>query len=114
MSKPGEGSGYLPTMNDIRLFGRRVSGGRTMGEGAEVACQAHIQEYNSCVATNGSTHAQCLTLEDAVLECKGSFLCPALAAQWVRCLAAKKKGYKDTCEQEKSALEGCMNANSTE
>eukprot|EP00287_Rhodomonas_sp_CCMP768_P012064 CAMPEP_0196724728 /NCGR_PEP_ID=MMETSP1091-20130531/6478_1 /TAXON_ID=302021 /ORGANISM="Rhodomonas sp., Strain CCMP768" /LENGTH=100 /DNA_ID=CAMNT_0042066889 /DNA_START=189 /DNA_END=491 /DNA_ORIENTATION=+ len=100
-------------MKDITLFGRRVSGGRTMGEGAEVACKAHNADLVACKQKHGEKASACEEFENALLECKGSFLCPALSVQWVRCrhLSKEKPG---ACDSEKAALEACMNCNSTE
>eukprot|EP00960_Hanusia_phi_P020526 605368-Hanusia_phi.AAC.1 len=50
-------------MKDITLFGRRVSGGRTMGEGADIACKAVIDKFKACRERNPTNPTACA--EDA-------------------------------------------------
>ena len=46
-------------MKDLTLFGRRVSGGRTMGEGADMACQSVISKLTMCKARNEGKAGAC-------------------------------------------------------
>jgi len=85
-----------------------------MGEGADIACQSVISALASCKAQSQGKPSSCLKEADAVLECKGSFLCPAVAAQWMKCLDAKARGAVADCSVERAALSHCMDCNSTE
>ena len=50
----------------------------------------------------------CACQADAVLECRGSFLCPAVQAQWMKCMKAKAEGRPVVCDSEKAALTECV------
>ena len=47
---------------------------------ADIACQKEIDNLTLCRGMNaaGANKNACASQEDAVLECRGSFLCPAV------------------------------------
>ncbi|EKX34061.1 hypothetical protein GUITHDRAFT_155846 [Guillardia theta CCMP2712] len=100
-----KGSGYIPTIKDITLFGRR---------GADIACKAVIEKLKACRERNPTNPSACAEDADNVMECRGSFLCPAVAAAWVKCMEAKANGFVSECDRQREALSHCMDCNSTE
>jgi hypothetical protein len=50
----------------------------------------------------------CREQEDAVLECRGSFLCPAVQVKWIKCLQAKAEGRSVVCDTERAGVQECV------
>mmetsp|Transcript_30979 Transcript_30979/g.75985 ORF Transcript_30979/g.75985 Transcript_30979/m.75985 type:complete len:119 (-) Transcript_30979:1110-1466(-) len=109
-------SNFVERVNDIALFGRRVSGSKTMGQGADIACATYLSELTACQREFPGQPSKCEEQRLEVLACRGIFLCPAVAEMWKQCHTAEKTGLvkPGSCEQERKALEICMECNSTE
>mmetsp|Transcript_9038 Transcript_9038/g.13210 ORF Transcript_9038/g.13210 Transcript_9038/m.13210 type:complete len:104 (+) Transcript_9038:44-355(+) len=85
-------------------FSRRVSGGLP----ADLACQQVIDNLKLCRQNKVGDKSACSSQELAVLECRGSFFCPAVQVQWMKCVQAKAEGRNVVCDDQKKSLEECV------